>query len=430
MGETGSPQALGEHSRGQLRPDKININARKVVRRLNEGGFQAYAVGGCVRDLLLGKSPKDYDVATDAHPEEVRDLFRNARIIGRRFRIVHVRFGRDVVEVATFRAPHNEAETEANYSDDGRILDDNIYGTFDEDVHRRDFTMNALYYQPETDTLIDEVGGLADIEAGRIRLIGDPESRFREDPVRMLRAIRFRAKLGFDIEIKADESLRRLGYLLQDIPPARLFEETLKLFMTGHGEASFHELLHHELFGWLFPDARRVLETTQAEELIRLALASTDARIRDEKPVTPAFLYAALLWHPFIEEREAMIEDGMPPLSASHEAASNVIGKQQLFTSIPKRFSGPMREIWNLQFRLPARHGKKAAGLFQHKRFRAAYDFLLIREESGESLDGLGAWWTEYQEKDEDARREMVNALGSAGNGGKRRRRRPRRPRN
>ncbi len=416
---------MGE-SRGHLTPDRINISALKVVRRLTESGYTAYVVGGCVRDLLLGKSPKDYDVATDAHPEEVRELFRNSRIVGRRFRIVHVRFGREIVEVATFRAPHNEAETEIHFSDDGRILDDNIYGTFDEDVHRRDFTMNALYYQPETDTLIDEVGGLEDIDEGVIRLIGDPESRFREDPVRMLRAIRFRAKLGFDIDDKADYSLRSLGYLLQDIPPARLFEEVLKLFMSGHGEASFEELVQHELFGWLFPDSRRVLEVTPAEELIRLALASTDLRIRLDKPVTPAFIFAALLWYPFVEERKSLLDDGLPPMTASHEAANNVLAKQQLFTSIPKRFSGPMRDIWNLQFRLPMRHGKKAESIMRHKRFRAAYDFLLIREEAGESLDELGKWWTEYQEQDEESRRQMVKALGGSNGGGRRRRRRSR----
>jgi len=412
-------------TRGQLTPERINTSALKVVRRLTEHGYQAYVVGGCVRDLLLGKSPKDYDVATDAHPEEVRDLFRNSRVIGKRFRIVHVRYGREIVEVATFRAPHNEAETRTNYSEGGRILQDNIYGTFDEDVQRRDFTMNALYYQPETDRLLDEVGGLTDIEASRIRLIGDPESRFREDPVRMLRAIRFRAKLGFDIEPATDAALRRLGYLLQDIPPARLFEEVLKLFMNGHGEASFEQMVEHDLFGWLFPDSRRALDGTPAHELIRLALASTDSRIGEGKPVTPAFVFSALLWYPFVQEREALITAGMTAAAANVEAASNVIGKQQLLTSIPRRFSGPMREIWNLQFRLPARQGKRADILLRHKRFRAAYDFLLLREEAGEDQGALGAWWTEYQEADEERRRQMSGSLG----GGSRRRRRRSQPR-
>ncbi len=420
---------MGE-SRGRLARDRINTNALKVVTRLTENGYQAYVVGGCVRDLLLGKSPKDYDVATDAHPDEVRDLFRNSRIVGRRFRIVHVRFGREVVEVATFRAPHNEAETEAHFNDDGRILEDNIYGTFDEDVHRRDFTMNALYYQPETDTLLDEVGGLADVETGKIRLIGEPENRFREDPVRMLRAIRFRAKLGFDIDDAAESALRRLGYLLQDIPRARLFEEVLKLFMNGHGERSFEELVEFDLFGWLFPDSRRLLDSTPARELIRLALASTDTRIAADKPVTPAFIYAALLWYPFLEERQSLIDDGTPMLPATYEAAGNILAKQQLFTSIPKRFSLPVREIWNLQFRLPARFGKKAFSLLEHKRFRAAYDFLLLRESAGEALDGLGQWWTEFQEADADQRQSMVKALGGGKRGpatGSRRRYRRRR---
>lgn len=415
---------MGE-SRGHLHPEGISTSALKVVSRLTESGFQAYVVGGCVRDLLLGKSPKDFDVATDAHPEEVRELFRNSRIIGRRFRIVHVRFGREIVEVATFRAPHDEAATAKHFNDDGRILQDNIYGTFDEDVQRRDFTMNALYYQPETDTLHDHVGGVEDLDARRIRLIGEPESRFREDPVRMLRAIRFRAKLGFDIEPETESSLRRLGYLLQDIPPARLFEEILKLFMNGHGEASFHEMVEFELFGWLFPDSRRTFDMFPARELIRLALASTDARIVEEKPVTPAFVFAALLWYPFVQEQDELIENDMPTVPASHEAAANVLARQQLFTSIPKRFSVPAREIWNLQARLPNRGGKKAEALVRHKRFRAAYDFLLLREEAGESLENLGEWWTEYQDADEETRRQMASAVGGGG-GGRRRRRRKR----
>jgi len=406
-----------------LSKDLISLNALKVVRRLTEHGYQAYLVGGCVRDLLLGKSPKDFDVATDAHPEEVRDLFRNSRAIGKRFRIVHVRFGQDVVEVATFRAPHSEAETEVNYSEGGMILSDNIYGNFDEDVHRRDFTMNALYYQPETDTLLDEVGGIDDLQNKRIRLIGDPESRFREDPVRMLRAIRFRAKLGFDIDPATDAALRRLGYLLQDIPPARLFEEVLKLYMNGDGETAFAEMLAHGLFKWLFPDTRRLMDDTPAERLIHLALASTDARIAEDKPVTPAFVFAALLWYPFVEEKEHLEEQGEPSLTASQEAASNVIAKQQLFTSIPRRFSGPMRDIWNLQFRLPMRFGKRPETLLRHKRFRAAYDFLILREQAGEALDNLGDWWTRFQESDAESRRQMIPAKGGKGSKGRRRRR-------
>lgn len=412
-------------SSGLLSADRISISALKVVRRLTSNGFQAYLVGGCVRDLLLGKSPKDFDVATDAHPEEVRDLFRNARLIGRRFRIVHVAFGHDIVEVATFRAEHSEAQIEKNYSEGGMILSDNVYGTFDEDVHRRDFAMNALYYQPETDTLLDEVGGLADIREKRIRLIGDPEARFREDPVRMLRAIRFRAKLGFDIDDDTAQAIHRLGYLLQDIPPARLFEEVLKLFMNGHGERSFLELVDHQLFGWLFPDSRRLMDNTRQKELVRLALASTDARVAEDKPVTPAFVYAALLWYPFLEEKEALEEQGMPTPVASQEASANVVARQLLFTSIPRRFSGPMRDIWNLQARFVTRFGRRPESLLHHKRFRAGYDFLALRAETGEALGELVEWWRTYQEGDHESRHAMMRASG----GGRRRRPRPRKHR-
>lgn len=407
---------------GQLSPELISINALKVVKRLTSHGYQAYLVGGCVRDLLLGKAPKDFDVATDAHPEEVRDLFRNSRLIGRRFRIVHVRFGREIIEVATFRAPHSEEQTEQHFTEDGRILSDNIYGTLDEDVHRRDFAMNALYYQPESDIVHDEVGGLDDIKHHRIRLIGDPESRFREDPVRMLRALRFKASLDFELEPGTEAALRKLGHLLQDIPPARLFEEVLKLLMNGKGEASFAEMVEFGIFGWLFPDTWRLLEATPQRELARLALASTDARVAEEKPVTPAFIYAALLWYPFVEEKNALLAEGLPDAIAAQEAASRVIARQLAFTSIPKRFSGPMRDIWNLQFRLPLRFGRRAESMLHHKRFRAAYDFLVLREAAGEDLGGLGDWWTRYQEADPKTRKEMVQAVP----GGKKRRKRRR----
>ena len=386
--------------------ERISVNALKVVKRLTGHGFEAYLVGGCVRDLILGRSPKDFDVATNAHPEEVRDIFRNSRTVGRRFRIVHIRFGRDIVEVATFRSAHKEID-ENTHTNDGRILDDNIYGTFQEDAYRRDFTMNALYYNVDTAEIIDLVNGLDDIKANRIRLIGEPDNRYREDPVRMLRALRFKAKLGFDLDEQTGSSIHHLGYLLQDIPPARIFEEVLKLFMSGHGVATLEAMLEYDLFGWLFPSTRRVMDDTLAEKLIHLALASTDRRIANDMPVTPAFIFAALLWYPFIEDKKRLEEEGVAHVEASHAAAANVIGNQQLFTSIPRRFSGPMRDIWNLQFRLPIRYGRKPEILVTHKRFRAAYDFLLLREESGEKLDELGQWWTDFQEADEDARRKL-----------------------
>jgi poly(A) polymerase len=398
-----------------LSPDYINVNALKVINRLTSSGYQAYLVGGCVRDLLLGNHPKDFDVATNARPDEVHELFRNSRLIGRRFKIVHVRFGREIIEVATFRAPHSEQQTEQNFSDEGMILSDNIYGTFSEDSARRDFTVNALYYDPENDTIHDEVKGVEDLGKRQIRLIGDPDSRYREDPVRMLRAVRFKAKLNFEIEPATAEPLRRLG-LLRDIPPARLFEEVLKLFMTGHGERSFAVLREYDLFGWLFPDTNRLLETAQGAELIRLALASTDRRIALDMPVTPAFIFAALLWQPYIEQRQRREQAGESAYVAGFEGANEAVTRQLSITSIPKRFSGPMRDIWSLQYRLPTRSGKKPETLLLHKRFRAAYDFLLLREESGESLGGLGEWWTRFQETAEDQRGEMLTLRGSDAN--------------
>lgn len=376
-----------------LTSEQVSINALKVLSRLSEHGYQAYLVGGSVRDIILGRTPKDFDVATDAHPEDVHELFRNSRMIGRRFKIVHVRFGRDIIEVATFRA--SKSVEDIDQTESGMLLSDNDYGSFEEDVFRRDFTINALYYSPDAPQIIDLVDGRADIDAKIIRLIGDPENRYREDPVRMLRAIRFKTKLGFSIDPSSEQPMLKLGYLLQDISPARLFEELLKLFMSGHANAVFDELLAYDIFGWLFPDAKRAMDQYPAENLIREALLSTDKRIKEDLPVTPAFVYAALLWYPFVEEKRRLEEEGSSYLEASNEAAANIIAKQQLFTSIPRRFSVPMREIWNLQFRLP--NIKKAKTVIGHKRFRAAYDFLLLRELAGEKLDDLGEWWTEYQ---------------------------------
>ncbi len=385
---------------------KISVNALRGVNRLNESGFQAYLVGGCIRDLLLGKSAKDFDVATSAHTEDVRNLFRNSRVIGRRFRIVHVRFGREVVEVTTFRGPHEE-RYEENHSESGMTLSDNIYGTFEEDVFRRDFTMNAIYYQPNTGEMIDLTQGAADIGKQIIRTIGAPDNRLREDPVRMLRAIRFQAKLGFQIEASVTDTIKSLGFLIQDVSPARLFEEVLKLFLSGYGLRALESLLEHDLYGWIFPDSKRAMADRTAEQLVRLALESTDTRLGKGLSVTPAFIYAAILWWPFIAEKKRLVAEGLSPFHASHEAASNVIAKQLLFTSIPKRFSGPVRDIWFLQSRLPIRTGRKPDVLVGHRWFRAAYDFLLLREESGENTDGLGDWWTRYQEADETTRQTM-----------------------
>ena len=401
----------------------ISINASKVISRLQEDGYQAYLVGGCIRDLLLRKTPKDFDIATDATPEEVRELFRNSRIIGKRFRIVHVRFGREIIEVTTFRGPHAE-EYDENHSDAGMTLNDNVYGTFEEDVFRRDFTMNAIYFDPQGKDMIDLAGGTADIESQMIRTIGNPAGRLREDPVRMLRAIRFQAKLGFALESDLKSSIGSLGHLIQDVPAARLFEEVLKLFLSGYGTAAFESMMENGMYGWLFPDSKRSMEGNATEELVRLALNSTDQRIEKRMPVTPAFIYAAVLWYPFVEEKERLEQAGEINHAAANEAANNVISKQQLFTSIPKRFSGPMREIWFLQSRLPARFGQKPDRTMDHKRFRAAYDFLLLRELAGEQTEQLGEWWTEYQEATDERKLDMKQASNNG-----RQRKRKRKPR-
>ena len=389
-----------------IEENAISINANKVISRLQENGFQAYLVGGCIRDLLLRKTPKDFDIATDAHPEEVRELFRNSLIIGKRFRIVHVRFGREIIEVTTFRGPHAD-EYDENHSESGMTLSDNVYGTFKEDVFRRDFTMNAIYYEPREKEIIDLAGGNADILSQVIRTIGEPTGRLREDPVRMLRAIRFQAKLEFSLEPDLQSSIRSLGHLLQDIPPARLFEEVLKLFLSGYGTAAFDSMMKNDVYGWLFPDSKRSMDNNSTEDLVRLALTSTDHRIAKKMPVTPAFIYAAVLWYPFVDEKKRLEQEGSDRYAAAHEAANNVISKQQLFTSIPKRFSGPMRDIWFLQSRLPSRFGRKPERMMEHKRFRAAYDFLLLREQAGEKTEQLGAWWTEYQEANEERKLAM-----------------------
>ncbi len=412
------------NSLSSIEESAISINASKVISRLQDHGFQAYLVGGCIRDLLLRKTPKDFDIATDAHPEEVRELFRNSRIIGKRFRIVHVRFGREIIEVTTFRGPHAD-EYDENHSDSGMTLNDNVYGTFEEDVFRRDFTMNAIYYEPQEKEIIDLADGTADIESQIIRTIGDPTGRLREDPVRMLRAIRFQAKLEFGLESDLQSSIRSLGYLIQDVPPARLFEEVLKLFLSGYGTAAFDSMIENDIYGWLFPDSKRSMENNATEELVRLALTSTDQRIAKKMPVTPAFIYAAVLWYPFVDEKQRLEQEDGITYAAAHEAANNVISKQQLFTSIPKRFSGPMRDIWFLQSRLPSRFGQKPDRIMEHKRFRAAYDFLLLREQAGEKTEQLGEWWTEYQEATEQ--RKLAMKQSTSNGRPRKRKRKPRR---
>jgi len=354
---------------------------------------------------LLGSAPKDFDIATNAHPEEVDALFRNARMIGRRFRLVHVRFGREIIEVATFRAPPGSGDTSSEHAlekESGRILRDNVYGSMEEDAERRDFTINGLYYNICDFSVVDYWDGLNDLNLGVLRLIGDPAQRYREDPVRMLRAVRFVAKLGFRLAPETESPIHDLASLLADVPPARLYEEVLKLFMNGQALSTFENLRHYDLFGYLFPETNTVLNGTDGEFykcFITHALRNTDNRIKEEKHVTPAFLFAALLWPARQKHLEKWNSEEKTEVEAMHEAAAKTLTAQVAAVSLPKRFSLPMKEIWMMQPRLLRNSGQRAMRLVQHKRFRAAYDFLLLRNQAGEkNLDELAEWWTSFQE--------------------------------
>lgn len=395
----------GEH--GISRKD-IDEHALKVLYRLHKAGFHACLVGGAVRDLLLGQQPKDFDVATDATPEQVKALFRNCRLIGRRFRLAHIHFGRQIIEVATFRAEHDETD-DGHSHESGRILRDNVYGDIGEDVWRRDFTVNALYYDIENFSVIDYVNGWQDIHDRKLRLIGDTETRFREDPVRMLRAIRFAAKLNFTIDDEIQQSIYDLGGLLNDIPSARLYEETLKLFHSGHAVTSFELLNQYHLLQYLFPATASAIEDDAAtQDFIHLALESTDARVRSGAPITPAFLFAAMLWEPLRKTVEQDVNDGMPYAMAMQQAIAEVVARQVRVVSVPKRFTTVMRDIWSMQARFRYRKGKRAQSLLEHPKFRAAYDFLCLRNQAGESLQEDCDWWTAIQkDAPEDQRKKL-----------------------
>jgi poly(A) polymerase len=419
----------------------ISSNALKVLYRLKEAGFQAFLVGGAVRDLLLGLHPKDFDVATNAHPDQVKQLFRNCRLIGRRFHLAHVRFGYEIIEVATFRAAHTPMD-EDNSVDEaghrvlderGRILRDNLYGTIEEDVWRRDFTANALYYNIEDFSVWDYVGGFDDAAAKVLRLIGDPETRYREDPVRMLRAVRFAAKLGFSIHPDTAAPIPKLAWMLDAVPPARLFDEVNKMFLAGSARNAFDLLYRLGLLEHLFPDlAKVILETpdSAAVHVLRIGLQGTDERVLAEKSVTPTFLFAVLLW-PAIQQaymREAPAEG-----SEVHDLLAiceRVTARQQARVAIPKRFTLPLREIVGLQPRFERREGRRALRLLDHPRFRAAYDFLLLRAAAGEVAPELAQWWTEIQTASPEeriGRIEQLPGVARAPSAGPRRRRRRRR---
>lgn len=435
MADTDTGRQLIPEEVHQIPRRHLNDAAMKTAYHLLDEGYEGYLVGGCIRDLLLDKRPKDFDVATNATPEQAHELFRRSRLIGRRFKLLHVRFGRDLIEVATFRASHDSQPTNndgehGRQNDSGLILRDNVYGTIEEDALRRDFTVNALYYCPKDHCVYDFANGYSDLKNRTLRMIGDPEARYREDPVRMLRAARFAAKLDFTIEPATEEPIARLARLLDDIAPARLFDEALKIFQSGHGVQSYHQFRKYNLMQQLFRQTVESLDNPgddPVEALVLNALTNTDRRLQQGKSVTPAFLFAAFLWYPMVRMMSQLQRDeGLPPVPAMHEAANRVIGEQIRQTAIPRRFSTPIREIWELQFRLPRRQGKRADRLLEHPRFRAAYDLLILRENSGEDLKGLGQWWTDYQAQNPQARNQMSREANK--DEPQKRRRRRRRP--
>jgi poly(A) polymerase len=397
----------------------ISNAAVKVLYRLKDGGYQAYLVGGSVRDLLVDAHPKDFDISTDATPEQVRALFNNCRLIGRRFRLAHVRFGREIIEVATFRAPSSEASDDHSVAEgSGRVLRDNVWGTFEDDVFRRDFTCNALYYDIRDFSIRDYVGGVQDIKDKKIRLMGEPEQRYREDPVRMLRAARFAAKLNFKIEPKTAAPIPELASLLENIPSARLFDEFGKMFQAGAALATWHQLQTLGLLEHLFPWTAEWLAASSDEipankrtKFIETALRNTDERVKQEKPITPMFLFAVFLWGPVRERADYYIQhEQMSEAQALVIASDEMAVTQNSRIAVPKRFSYPMREIMRMQPRFEKRRGKRAESLLGHKRFRAAYDLLLLRAELGEVDAELVQWWTDIQELPEYKKHQKLAA--------------------
>ncbi|MBP3985830.1 polynucleotide adenylyltransferase PcnB [Pseudoxanthomonas helianthi] len=414
----------------------ISPNALRVLYRLRDAGFAGYLVGGAVRDLLVGGHPKDFDVATDATPEQVKQLFRNCRLIGRRFRLAHVVFGREIIEVATFRANSDDGSGDREM-ENGRLVRDNVYGSIEDDAVRRDFTANALYYAIEDFSVRDYVGGYDDVMARKMKLIGDPEQRYREDPVRMLRAVRLAAKLGFEIEAATAEPIPRLAGLLAEAAPARLFEEILKLFLSGHGVASFEGLERTGLLPVLLPETGAALAANRSGALRRMlleGLRGTDTRVANDEPVSPAFLFALLLWPAYCRALASLQAQGVSVEDAQRRAADRVTLHQLNTVALPRRFSLPMQEIWLLQSRFSNRQRKRVMRLLAHPRFRAAYDFLVLRMAASDSHADDVAFWREAQTQSSE---QLAASLGAAAAGdsytdenappSKRRRRRRRR---
>jgi poly(A) polymerase len=404
-----------------LRREALSQSALKVCDVLREGGFTACVVGGAVRDLLLDFVPKDFDVATDARPEQVKPLFRRALIIGRRFRLVHVMIGAETVEVSTFRGADAGA---AERDEHGRVLRDNVFGSQEEDARRRDFTVNALYFDPATEEIIDYHGGLADLRKHVLRMIGDPDTRYREDPVRMLRAVRLAAKLGLTIEAGTRAPIRKLAPLIEHVPPARVFDEMLKLLLSGHASACVRQLREEGLSKGVLPLLDVILEQPLGERFVTLALAQTDERVRTERTVSPAFLFAALLWHEVLAASKARLAKGERPVPALEAAMDRVLDAQCEKLAITRKLTATMREVWAMQPRFEQRGGQRPFRLLEAPRFRMGYDFLALRAASGEVSAELEAWWRAFEQADAETRRAML--LPDTGPRKKRRRRRRR----
>jgi len=418
--------AVEEHG---IRRDRISHGARKVCEILQQNGFAAYVVGGAVRDLLLGVTPKDYDVATDATPDQVHRAIKRSRLIGRRFKLVHALFGDEVIEVSTFRAGSLPADSEPHrdrlVDEHGRVLRDNVFGTRAQDAARRDFTINALYYDPAGETILDYHRGVSDLRKRLVRIIGDPAQRYREDPVRMLRAVRFAAKLDFKIEPKTRAPIKELAPLMRNVPAARLFEEMLKLLLSGHAAACLAKLRHEGLHHGLLPMLDVIVDQPLGERFVNLALEQTDRRVREDKPVSPAFLFAALLWHEVLAAWKKHEQEGVRPIPALHMAMDAVLEGQTDMLAIPRRLTATMKEIWSVQPRFEHPTGRRPFAVLTHPRFRAGLDFLALRAESGEAPRDLVEWWTAFQNASHEEREAMLlpQAAGSASRRRKRRRR-------
>jgi poly(A) polymerase len=423
VSDPAQPTTLHAKEHG-IDPKLISPNAVRVTDTLQEAGFKAFIVGGAVRDLLLSIKPKDFDVATNATPEQVKRLFRRAFIIGKRFQIVHVMFGQELIEVTTFRGTVSEGALKDEH---GRVLRDNTFGSQREDAVRRDFTINAMYYDPATQTVLDYHGGIADMRAKTLRIIGVPEARYREDPVRMLRAARFAAKLKFTIAPDTAAPIKIMAPLINNVPAARIFDEMLKLLMSGHALACLQQLRKEGLHHGLLPLLDVVLEQPMGEKFVTLALSNTDARIVQGKPVSPGFLFASLLWHQVLEKWRAYQAAGEYPIPALHLAADDVLDAQTEKLALQRKIASDMRDIWAMQPRFERRTGKSPYKLLEHLRLRAGYDFLLLRCASGEVDASIGEWWTAFMDAD-GAGREVLLAQkpkdeASAGPAKKRRRR-------